>query len=273
MYDNGSKKENLDKLKSALGALPISVQLIEGTENLGWGKALNQMLKPWLAELSADVKRDFCVISAHDALLSPNCIESLLQPMQANERIGIASPDHERQSLKTIYSPLGGAKVTNNRPSDRETEDADYAHGTLFMLHRQCLEDIGLFDERFFAYGDEVDLSLRARANNWRVVICHQAKITNPISGTAKPALFFLDARNSLLLAELHGNKALALLRAAAISIKTLSAICTGQDKDGIQRAKLMGIQCYLLKKWGPPPEELTLLQDEPTHLTEGNYD
>jgi len=274
VFDNGSSKENLDKLKSLLpSSATLPVTLIEGGENFGWGKALNKMLRPWLSESNPDSIKEFCAVSAHDALLNPSCIETLLQAMQTDEHIGIASPDHAGQSLRTTYSPLRGAKVIAREAPANNIEDADYAHGTLFMLRRQCLEEIGLFDERFFAYGDEADLSLRARSKNWRVVICHQAKITNPISGTSKPALYFLDARNSLLLAEIHGNKLLALLRALAICLKSLVRIFTGQDNDGIERAKLLGAQSYLFRHWGAPPANLSLWQDKPTILTAGGDD
>ena len=43
-------------------------------------------------------------------------------------------------------------------------EPVDYPHGTLLLARRACLEDVGLFDERYFSYCEEADLGLRARA-------------------------------------------------------------------------------------------------------------
>ena len=263
IWDNGSSPENLKQLKAAL---PSGSQLFEGSENLGWGKAFNKMLSGWLEENSGH----FCLISAHDALTMPSCIEILWTTMKADPQIGIASPDHSGQALMTTYSPLRGAKVkATDKDKVSSVEEIPYAHGTLFMVRKQCLSDIGLFDERFFAYGDEADLSLRARERHWKVVICHQAEITNPISGTAKPALFYLDARNSLLLAQKHGGRIKSFLRSLIVCTASLTRLLIGKDID-IEKAKLCGIRDYYLRRWGAPPANLKLLLKEPTALTSG---
>jgi len=61
-----------------------------------------------------------------------------------------------------VVDPVFGALL---RPSvvDDGWEDAGYPHGTLLLARRECLLDIGLFDERYFAYCEEADLGERAR--------------------------------------------------------------------------------------------------------------
>ena len=59
-------------------------------------------------------------------------------------------------------------------------EPVDYPHGTLLLARRACLEDIGLFDERYFAYCEEADLGLRARGRRWEVGLVRGARVTNP---------------------------------------------------------------------------------------------
>ena len=58
-------------------------------------------------------------------------------------------------------------------------EDAAYPHGTLMVLRRACLEDIGVFDERYFAYSEEADLALRASRAGWAVGIVWGAVVRN----------------------------------------------------------------------------------------------
>ena len=38
------------------------------------------------------------------------------------------------------------------------------------LFRRECLEDVGLFDERYFAYGDEMEIGLRAARHGWKNV-------------------------------------------------------------------------------------------------------
>ncbi len=48
--------------------------------------------------------------------------------------------------------------------------DADWLPGAFLLLRRSLLDTIGLFDERFFLYLEEVDLCHRARRAGWRIV-------------------------------------------------------------------------------------------------------
>jgi GT2 family glycosyltransferase len=47
----------------------------------------------------------------------------------------------------------------------------DFIHGTLILFRRDWLKQTGLFDERYFAHGNEYNLVLRAHKEGWKVVI------------------------------------------------------------------------------------------------------
>ena len=52
------------------------------------------------------------------------------------------------------------------------------------LVRRQCLDEIGLFDQRYFAYGDEHDLGARAVRHGWKVVLVWGSIVTNPATRT-----------------------------------------------------------------------------------------
>jgi GT2 family glycosyltransferase len=78
------------------------------------------------------------------------------------------------------------------------------ASGAAALLRRAFLEDVGLLDESFFAYQEDVDLALRGRARGWRCVLAPQARGTHaghgsnrgfPLGGTWAD---FYNARNRI---------------------------------------------------------------------------
>ena len=90
------------------------------------------------------------------------------------------------------------------------------------LFKRQFLEEVGLFDERYFAYGDEIEIGLRARRYGWQVVVVWGARVVNPGTWTPSGTLGYLATRNSLLLAHTYGGWLRAALRAAFMIPNTL---------------------------------------------------
>ena len=67
------------------------------------------------------------------------------------------------------------------RPAQRGEgwQAVEYPHGTLLVARRQTLEEVGLFDERYFAYCEEVDLALRVRRAGWQIGMVWGAVVAN----------------------------------------------------------------------------------------------
>ena len=95
----------------------------------------------------------------------------------------------------------------------------------------ECLRQIGLFDERYFAYGDEHELGLRARRHGWKVVMVWGAIVTNLGTWTESPLRSYLFARNSLLLVRDYAGRWQALLRALLILLNTFRLMIRSPGK------------------------------------------
>src|SRR5262245_8656226 len=155
VVDNGSKPENKSQLELLL---PEGVRYVSLGNNFGWGGAFNTVLADWLSAGPGE----FCFISAHDALAEPNCLNRLIDAFYSDRRLGIVSPQYGINHLP-IFNPISGPKLMQVGPRAYGTvEHADFVHGTLMGLRKACLKEIGLFDDRYFAYGDEQELCLRA---------------------------------------------------------------------------------------------------------------
>ncbi len=215
VLDNGSDHAALARLKQIL---PRTAGLIALGRNRGWGAALNVGLSRWLDSGTGD----FCFVSAHDALPQPGCLINLIAGMQAHPRLGILAPQYQKPEVG-VFTPMRGPRLRQVEPlPPGRVQLVDFAHGTLTLYRRQCLRQIGLFDERYFAYGDEMDLSLRARHCGWEVGQLWGAVVVNPETSVPRPAVNYLCCRNALLLAARHGAFPLAVIRAFLVVLNSI---------------------------------------------------
>ena len=249
VIDNHSEPE---ALRSLTACLPPDVQLMTLGENKGWGGAFNLVLREWLATQ----RSDFCFVSAHDAIPSEGCIELVLRAMMKDHRIGIACPEYGTSEIphfsKLRYCRSAPVAL---RPCGR-SEPIEMLHGTVIAFRRKCLLEIGLFDERYFAYGDEHDIGLRAREKNWLVCIVWGAIVENSGTWTASRTRSYLFARNSLLLIKTHAGKGWAALRLLCMLPNTLRMLVFPRDEGYAfsATARLLAIRDFLLGRYGPPP-------------------
>jgi GT2 family glycosyltransferase len=170
--DNGSVDGSRELVTKALP----QVTRIENAQNLGFGEAANQGAK---AALSRGADAVFFV--NNDVVLPPETLAALMQELQRDPHLGIVGPrvlmmrDPERvwcaggmltwrQNLSTLVGH--GEK---DGPQFRERRSVDYVPGCALLARRAVLEDVGLFDARYFAYMEDVDLCLRARRKGYGV--------------------------------------------------------------------------------------------------------
>ena len=247
VLDNSSSSANYAALCQQLDP---SVEVLRFQENKGWGPALNVALRKWLND---EISR-YCFISAHDAELAPDCLTRLQAAMDANPKLGIACPQYPDCSVPH-FSPLHGVsyKFVNPPRSDR-VESIDVPHGTLMIVRRECLADIGLFDERYFAYGDEHELGVRARRHGWEVGLVWGAIVANPQTSTPSPG--YLLTRNSLLLVHDYFGKWAASLRALVILVNPMRLVIFPQQKNSwfSTRSQWRGFLDYFAGRFGSPP-------------------
>ena len=249
--DNGSPAEDR---KQILDAHP-DVVLLENAANVGFGPGSNAGFRWWLREDDSP----WVLLCPHDAEPADGCIERLLAAAAARPRAGLACAeygDHE-WSGKPVIDPYFGSILG---PTAREPgwEDCDHPHGTMLLARRECLEDVGLFDERYFAYGEEADLGLRAQRRGWEVGIVWGAVVRNPGMSSEVGVPEYLMLRNSLLLVRDHFGRYHALIRFLMACWTTARGALGGRRTPFWDlRARLIALRDFLLRRYGPPPAEL----------------
>lgn len=180
IVDNGSKDNSLSKIKEFENSLKIKkckLKIIQNFKNLGFSKAVNRGI--------VNAKYDWVVICNNDLTLDKNWFRKIAKVIGNNKDkknavffgtvLNKSGTRIESQGLKFYYS--GKAENINNgklfsKPSQltipRPVKGGARggfliwgASASLIVYNKKVIKKVGLFDEDFFAYEEDVDLSLR----------------------------------------------------------------------------------------------------------------
>lgn len=200
VVDNGSRDGSAGWL-----AAQDDLRVITNPKNIGFAAAANQGFRaataPFIALLNDDTRPD------------PRWLEALVQPMLADERIGacasllvfadrpatVQSAGIAMDRAAIAWDRLGGCPVAEAQ----QPGEVFGASGGAALYRRAMLDEVGLFDERFFAYLEDVDLAWRARTAGWRCVYVPVAlvyHVTSATSGEGSPFKKQLLGRNKVWL-------------------------------------------------------------------------
>jgi GT2 family glycosyltransferase len=253
VVDNASPAEDR---KAIIGAHP-DVVLLENDANLGFGPAANVGFRWWLEHTDDE----WVLLCPHDADPAPGAIATLLETTVARGGAGLSCAEYGEHewSGKPYIDPYFGSMLVPSA-TDRQPgwESCHHPHGTLMLARRACLDDIGLFDERWFAYGEEADLGLRATRAGWDVGIVWGAVVRNPGMSSEVGVPEYLMLRNSLLLIRQYWGRYHAFIRLVAATWVTVRGALGGTRTPFWDlRARLWAMRDFLLGRDGPPPAAL----------------
>jgi len=246
VVDNGSE---------ALPAVAADdVDVIAMGANLGFGPAANVGYRKFLADPDAG---EWVVLAPHDALPEPTCLSHMLRVLAEHPRAGLACADVGDGATPVIDPYFGGilAPATVNEG----WEPAGHPHGTLMFARRACLDEVGIFDERYFAYCEEADLALRAKAHGWESGLVRGAMVKNPYVGSASAAIDYLQLRNTLLQVREHSGRYHACIR-FSIALWHLASGAVMPTRRGPYwnvEGRVRGLFDFARGRFGPPPPHL----------------
>lgn len=256
VVDNGSPEAAIDAVRAGLP----EAKVLELGCNAGFGPGANAGLRHWLEEEPA-VAGEWVLVCPHDASPDPGCVPTLLEAAWRRPGAGLASAEYGDEELRlarpVVDRYFGGILgPTERRPG---WEDADHPHGTLLLAARACLEDIGVFDERYFAYCEEADLGLRATAAGWGVGIVWGAVVRNPSMSSETGVPEYLMLRNSLHLVRRNFGRYPASIRFTMAVWTTVSGALRPKRRTPFWHlsGRLFALRDYLLGRDGPPPAAL----------------
>lgn len=211
VVDNGSR----EPLGDTLGA---GVTVLHSAENRGYAGGANLGVRAAL-EQGADV----VLLLNNDVRMRAGATRAALAVLAADVRVAAVGPKvlaredpsrlwlawgevDYRQSLVALRGAgeKDGPEYAVERP-------VDWIAGCTMWLRREALDAIGLLDEDFFAYHEEVDWCARAWRAGWKIVYAPDAVVTHTGRGSAGGRASvrirkYFAARNSVLYARKHAS-------------------------------------------------------------------
>lgn len=174
------------------------VTLLSQSENLGFARAQNIGIRRGTGAA--------VLVLNPDAALEQDTLEPLLQRLAADPRIGCCGPaliredgsfDHAaRRTFPTPLSALGhftgvgrrmeSGALADYRAPDVERGPVDAVNGAFMLLRRAALDDVGLFDEGYWMYMEDLDLCARLKEGGWITFYEPAARALHTKAGTTE---------------------------------------------------------------------------------------
>jgi GT2 family glycosyltransferase len=215
VVDNGSTDRSVELIKRAFP----EIILLPQDRNLGFAAGCNIGIRHAMSEGA-----EYVLLLNNDAFFAPDFVSQMLSVIQADRRIAAVCPKIFFAELpQTIwyagadFSPWTG--VTKHRgwkAMDRgqfdDPHDITLLTGCAMLVRSSAVRDIGLLDEQFWAYAEDLDWSLRFRKKGYRLVFAPKAHAWHHDGRTAVAALGagsqsmrqFLSTRNMVFVARKH---------------------------------------------------------------------
>lgn len=188
VVDNGSTDASLETLARRRDAGSLGLRVVELPQNVGFAAGINAGISSCTADYIAALNNDTVPCAGWLAALVDTLDADPAAGSAASAMLSLAEPDR----IDTIgdgYRWDGRAyKIGNGGPAARMPETPFPVFGACAgaaLYRRQMLDEIGLFDERYFAYMEDVDLALRARLAGWTCVCVPSAVVLHAGAGSS----------------------------------------------------------------------------------------
>lgn len=251
VVDNGSTDGSVSDIKKQKIK---NLVVLENKKNLGYSGGNNVGIKH---ALSRDA--NYILILNNDTWLPKNLLENLVNAAQNHPDAAIFSPKiyfapgfefhkkyKDKQKGKVLWYAGGEMDWQNLLGKNIGVDEVDigqydkirkidFATGACFLIRSEVLKKVGLFDEKYFLYMEDVDLSERIKKAGWKVIYIPTAYLWHKVSqssGIGSNLNDYYIARNRLL----FGFKFAAFRTKIALLKESLKILQNGRNwqKKGI---------------------------------------
>jgi GT2 family glycosyltransferase len=202
LINNFSEDSDIIELKNIYSYYKeqIEIYLVENTSNLGYAGGNNSGFR-FIEEknLSGDI-----LILNPDILVSSDTIGEMRKALAYN--VGIVTPRTLNTNGEILYDAIKLTGFLQRKIVSKNTiVCSDYSQGACMLISREVLRKVGLFDERFFLYWEEVDFSLRVREKGYKLVSVTSARVIREKNPSVRqPLSFYYSIRNARLIKTKH---------------------------------------------------------------------
>lgn len=181
IIDNNSSDSSIQKAKKRFPQF----NYIENKENLGFGKANNLVL--------SNLKSEYALILNPDVKLGKNDLKEMISFMDENEDVGACSPEivlpngeidlTAHRGFPTPWASFKYFFLKDDSLYHLTTRDFSKPHqvdaitGAFFLTRKSVLDRVGLFDEDYFMYAEDIDLCFRIKKAGFKIMYVPSVRV------------------------------------------------------------------------------------------------
>ena len=222
VIDNGSTDESLERLEAACSANGrCPVELLPLSVNLGFAGGMNRGIEYALAHGA-----EYVFLLNNDTIATPDVLNRLVAVAQSHQEAGLIGCDvrtlgaNESGGYARVgFDWLRGITRTWNVPpgGDEASDEAvvvDVIIGCAVLVRRSLIERIGLMDERYFLYFEDIDWSLRALRAGYSCLLARGAVVRHGVGASTRGrgkrprwTFYYYHTRNNILFMRMYGSR------------------------------------------------------------------
>lgn len=260
VVDNASSDGSADMVRERFP----QVRLIENSENVGFAKANNQAIR--------QSRGRYVLLLNPDTEVKPLALEMLVRFMDETPLAGavggtLVSPDGSmqpssgpaptlmRELWRLFHMDRLNAQGCHDLCQDvlKIPQEVEVVKGACMLLRREALDQVGLLDEDYFIYTEEVDLCHRLRASGWKVYCVPRAMVVHyggQSTSQVQRTMFLHLYRSKILFFRKHHGRLSAqlyklILLCAALARLTISPLAWLERSPQRERHRSLA-SCYL---------------------------
>lgn len=198
VVDNNST----DGSDERISTLFPEVTLLKNLENVGFAKANNQAIRA--------AKGRYILLLNSDTLIQSDTLQVMLEFMEEHQDVGasgckVVLPNGKldracRRGFPTpsasFYYLIGLSRLYPENPrynqyhlthlDENLSYPVDCLVGAFMMVRRQTIDQVGLLDEEYFMYGEDVDWCYRIKTNGWKIIYYPHTSIIHLKGGSSR---------------------------------------------------------------------------------------
>lgn len=172
VIDNGSDDDSTARLRAGFPGL----DLMENGWDLGYAAGQNTGLRRALEE-----NADYVLLLNNDLKFDPDAVSAMVAVAEQSPTVGAVSVVMRYQETVDEIQFWGGGRLIRWRGKlincHRPEERLDYLSAACLLLRVEAVREVGLLDERFFLYWEDVDYSVRLTRSGWQLAVADRAGV------------------------------------------------------------------------------------------------
>lgn len=184
LVDNGSTDGSAEFVRERYGDF---IKLIQNRVNLGFAGGTNAGIR--------NAEGTYIVLLNNDTWADPHWLEELAKATDSDPSVGMWGSKiysyYHRDRIEAVGELIywdGLCRAKGQFELDQgqynQAEEILFPPGCGAMFRREVFDQIGLFDEDFFAYADDAEIGIRARLAGWKAFLVPKAILYHKNSGT-----------------------------------------------------------------------------------------